>query len=362
MQRSRNSHFATWEGHLVLKLIDFGEVYDEIATHKRPHLLLGNGFSIAVKPDIFSYSSLYENADFSKSPEIQHIFDELNTKDFEKVIQHLVVTEMVARIYDPGNNVLHSKLRDHAHIVKESLVSTIAKHHPERPYALTDDQYASCRSFLFQFGHKFTLNYDVLLYWSLMHEDVDDLNLSPDDGFRNPDEYDPMYVTWQKGNSATVNYLHGALHLFDKGTDIIKYTWSKTAVPLVDQIRSALDQERYPLFVAEGSSDSKWHKIMHNAYLHKAYRSFESCTGPKDNTLLVFGHSLAPNDDHILKCISKGRMRKIAVGVFGAASDDEINEIESRAKTIQAERRRLQGDAFPLDVLFFDTRTARVWG
>jgi hypothetical protein len=251
---------------------------------------------------------------------------------------------------------------NHAEIVKDSLVSTIARHHPDRPYALSDDQYERCRNFLYQFGHKFTLNYDVLLYWALMHEDVDNLDLNPDDGFRNPDEYNPLYVKWQQGNKATVNYLHGALHLFDKETDIIKYTWSKTSIPLVDQIRSALDEEKYPLFVAEGSSDSKWQKIMHNAYLHKAFRSFESCTAPEKNSLLVFGHSLAANDDHILKCISKGRMPRIAVGVFGAAPEDEIIQIKARAQTMQAERLRLQGEGYPLEILFFDTQTAQVWG
>ena len=195
-----------------------------------------------------------------------------------------------------------------------------------------------------------------------MHQDVDKLDLHPDDGFRNPDEYDPSYVTWQQGNKATVNYLHGALHLFDKDTDVIKYTWSKTSIPLVEQIRSALNEEKYPLFVAEGSSESKWQKIMHNAYLHKAFRSFESCTAPEKNSLLIFGHSLAANDDHILRCISKGRMQRIAVGIFGAAAADEIAQVEERAQTIKDERLRLQGEGHPLEVLFFDTRTAQVWG
>jgi len=343
-------------------LMSFGDAFDTLAGVKAPHLLLGNGFSIAVKPDIFSYNSLYEKADFSNAPEIKEIFAALNTKDFEKVIQYLVIAARVVRIYDPNNQPLIDKLLRHAELVKSSLVQTVAQHHPDRPYALTDDQYKSCRSFLYQFGHKFTLNYDVLLYWALMNEDVDDLNLAPDDGFRNPDEDYPLYVTWQQGNKATVNYLHGALHLFDKETDIIKYTWSKTAVPIVEQIRIALDDEKYPLFVAEGSSASKWRKIMHNAYLHKAFRSFESCTAPAQNSLVIFGHSLAENDDHILRCISKGRMRKIAVGIYGAASPDEIGQVEARANYLQAERLRMQGPGQPLEVLFFDTRSAQVWG
>ena len=40
-------------------------------------LLLGNGFSIALKPGIFSYGSLYENADFSAAPHVKKLFDAL---------------------------------------------------------------------------------------------------------------------------------------------------------------------------------------------------------------------------------------------------------------------------------------------
>jgi hypothetical protein len=123
-----------------------------------------------------------------------------------------------------------------------------------------------------------------------------------------------------------------------------------------------LDHEKYPLFVSEGTSLSKWKRIMHNAYLHKAFRSFESCSNPGTNTLLVFGHSLAENDDHILKCISKGRMPIIAVGVYGKASDDEKANIQNRANIMIENRLRYQGERHPLNVIFFDTQTASVWG
>ena len=59
------------------------------APQKR-HLLLGNGFSIALKPDIFSYSSLYDSANFTKVPYAEAIFDALETRDFEAVIRVLV--------------------------------------------------------------------------------------------------------------------------------------------------------------------------------------------------------------------------------------------------------------------------------
>lgn len=82
-------------------------------------------------------------------------------------------------------------------MIKDALVTAIAKRHPDRPYDITKEQYAACRSFLRRFDHIFTPNYDVLLYWTLMQDDVDGVDLKPDDGFRHPEE-DPdlPYVSW----------------------------------------------------------------------------------------------------------------------------------------------------------------------
>lgn len=169
------------------------------------HLLLGNGFSIALKPDIFSYGSLYENADFKAAPHIPRLFQALGTTDFEIVIRHLQNTATVVEVYRPSLVRLAARLRHDAALIKDALVSAVARRHPDRPYDITVQQYAACRSFLRQFDHIFTLNYDVLLYWALMQNEVDDLPLRPDDGFRHPeDDPDLPYVSWQQAHAATV--------------------------------------------------------------------------------------------------------------------------------------------------------------
>ncbi|WP_283843446.1 DUF4917 family protein [Bradyrhizobium barranii] len=120
--------------------------------------------------------------------------------------------------------------------------------------------------------------------------------------------------------------MHGALHLFDRQTEIIKYTWSKTDTAIVDQIRAALNENKYPLFVAEGTSESKMERIMHSAYLHKALRSFESCCSSSKNAIVIFGHSLAENDSHVLKCISGGGCANLLVGLYGDPTKKENME------------------------------------
>jgi len=67
-------------------VVTFEDAMQAIAGAKNKHLLLGNGFSIALRPDIFTYGSLYDNADFTKTPKVKDLFDALGTRDFETVI------------------------------------------------------------------------------------------------------------------------------------------------------------------------------------------------------------------------------------------------------------------------------------
>jgi hypothetical protein len=346
-----------------MAVLSFADAMRWVDDASRVHLVLGNGFSIALKPDIFSYSSLFENADFSKSPEIKKLFDVLATQDFEIAIRHILDTKRVLSVYDPSQKQLLQKLENDAATIKDALVSAVAKRHPDRPFAITKKQYIACRTFLRRFEHIFTLNYDVLLYWALMQDEVDNTDLPSDDGFRHPEGGKEVpYVSWQQGASATVSYLHGALHLFDSGSEIIKYTWSKTDVAIVDQIRTALDENKYPLFVAEGTTASKTERILHNAYLHKALRSFEQCCINTKNAIVIFGHSLAENDDHILRCISNGTCPKVLVGLYGNENSQSNNHIKARGEELAAKRRTAKRNKFPLTVAFYQAESAKVWG
>jgi hypothetical protein len=325
------------------------------------YVLLGNGFSIALKPDIFTYGSLYENADFSDIPHIRKLFTALGTEDFEIVIRHLTDTARVVRVYRPGLTRLIAKLEADADVIKDVLVRAIASRHPNRPHEISRKQYVACRKFLSAFRHIFTLNYDVTLYWALMNSEVDDLPLELDDGFRHPDEPDQTYVSWLQANSPSVHYLHGALHLFDAGSEIIKYTWSKTDIPIVEQIRDALEKEKYPLFVAEGKSANKKKRILHNAYLHKALRSFEACCNQARGAIVIYGHSLAENDEHILKMIGKGKVGRLLISIYGDPQSKANKLIKNNAEKIVAARSRGR-NRYPLEVTYFDAESAKIWG
>lgn len=324
----------------------------------RKHILLGNGFSIALRPDIFSYGSLYSKADFSTVPHAAEVFKALATQDFEAVIRLLVDMVKVLICYKDTSPALAKQIETDAAAIKTILAEAIARNHPDRPYDITDDQYAACREFLSHFDNIYTLNYDVLLYWALMNDEVDELRIKCDDGFRHPEgNEDAPYVSWQDSNSPTVHFLHGALHIFDAGHEITKYTWSKTVIPIVEQVRSALDEEKYPLFVAEGHSHDKLDKIMHSAYLHKALRSFSSIGG----SLFVFGHSFDDNDDHVLRKIPEGKVTDLFVGLYGDPNSDTNRRIIAKAFSFADLRAEIPRKN-KLGVHFFDVGTAKVWG
>ncbi len=343
-----------------MKIVSYDEALHIVGGVGHHYLLLGNGFSIAIAPEIFSYKALLDHADFSPQPKIKELFAALGTNDFEVVIKSIVSAAKIVEVYDPSAKDLIADLHQSAELIKTTLVDAIASRHPDRPYAIDPDKYKIVRAFLGRFGHIFTLNYDVILYWALMQTDTDGVDRRLDDGFRNPDDDSP-YVSWLQMNSPKVQYLHGALHLFDAGTEIIKYTWSKTDVPIVDQIRTALNEEKYPLFVAEGTADSKKEKILHNAYLHKALRSFEGCCDTVGAALTIFGHSLADSDEHILRCVANGKIRFCLVGLYGDPENEGNRRMVAAAENLR--KRRLEGrPRHPLEIIFYNAETARVWG
>jgi len=322
---------------------------------KAPHLLTGNGFSIACRPNIFQYGKLFEQADFTRlSPSAQLVFGVLGTTDFERVIRALRDAAKLVRLYSKDVDI-QTRMESDADGLKELLVNTIAKSHPERPSDIQDEEYAACQKFLSNFDKIYTLNYDLLLYWTLMHTE-EGTAPSSDDGFRkSKEDFDAGYVVWEPENTfdQNIHYLHGALHIFDAGSEIQKYTWINTGVRLIEQIRNALSREFYPLFVAEGTSKEKIQRIKHSDFLSKAYRSFQQIGG----SIFIYGHSLAENDEHFLRVIEKGKIGKVFIGIFGDPDSDSAKAVIKRGKRLESNRKK--GD---LTVYFYDSASAKVWG
>jgi len=349
-------------------LLTFEEAIADSATFSKRHLLLGNGFSIACRKDIFHYGSLFAQADFSACPEVKAVFEALDTQDFEAAIRALENAARILPAYLPDGAGAIAKMQEHAVTLKEILIQTIAGNHPAIPPEIADAEFWACRAFLDHFlgrdGQVFTLNYDLLLYWALMHDDDPlgmALNLARNDGFGNDEDApDAEYVVWQGevgAHDARVHFLHGALHLFDSGSELKKYTWVRKGVPLIEQARAAIDSNAYPLFVAEGSSSQKKAKIRHNAYLYQGFKQFTANVKQGKHCFFIFGHSLAANDDHILIRMARGKFPKLYLGLYGDPDNDDNKRIIARARELAAQRH----EKTPLEVAFYDAASANVW-
>lgn len=338
-----------------MPLLSFEEALALEPQQRRRHVLLGNGFSIACRPEIFRYSALFDRADFAElGHEVHGLFDALETRDFEGVMRALRLAAIALRVYGHEDEELPRRLQADSVALREVLVNAIADSHPEHPFQIADEEYQSARVFLSNFTRYYSLSYDLLLYWTAM-QDLEP-TLTFDDGFRTPDTGPAEYVTWEveKTDSQVAHYLHGALHIFDAGHEIQKFTWLNTRIRLIEQIRDALNSDLFPLIVSEGASEDKLAKIHHSTYLSRGYRSIAKIGG----ALFTFGVAFSDNDSHILDLIKKNRrLGTLAVGVYG----DEDKEDNVRLLRKIRELNDHRPDTAQLEIAFYDAESARVW-
>lgn len=335
----------------------FDEALADAEAYSKKHVLLGNGFSIAARPNVFQYGALFDRADFSRlSSKAREVFDILSTRDFEEVIRTLVAASHVVNHYADEHDWLVQTLSSDATALREVLVAAIADSHPESPADMRSSELDSARQFLSHFASVYSCNYDLLLYWTIMR----DIELAEgvwDDGFRKPSE-DPEaeYLAWEieRTDQQNIHYMHGALQIFDAGSEVQKYSWINTGVRLIEQVRDALSREKYPLIVAEGSAEKKLETINHSNYLSRCYRSFARIGG----CVFAFGFSMAENDRHILDLFAHNRVKKLYVGVYGDPESVENKRQIQTANSLSALRSARQNR---LDVDFFDAESAQVW-
>jgi len=75
------------------------------AKQRQIHLLLGNGFSMAYNPEIFSYNALHNFISSQDNLKIKSLFDIVKTKNFELVMQQLDNFIDLARVFGCDKNL-----------------------------------------------------------------------------------------------------------------------------------------------------------------------------------------------------------------------------------------------------------------
>lgn len=239
-------------------------------------------------------------------------------------------------------------------IVKNALVEAIASSHLANTGSVSDAKKAAAAKFFEPYWNIFTTNYDLLAYWVVMS------SAGPPryrDGFGdNPTEPEAPYVvfSFQLGDQQGIYYLHGGLHLYVESGLVAKHCWSRTNEALTTLIRAGMDDGRNPLFVAEGSSEKKLQQMYENAYLSYTLSKLGRIKGK----LVVFGHSLSAQDAHLREAIAGNKdFTHLFIGVR-----DANNTLKADEAVAAIELARQQRNLPPLEIQYYLSATANVWG
>ncbi len=346
-----------------MKIETFDDVLKSIKVNgdRQFHLLMGNGFSMAYDSTIFSYNALHEFITDLDDELLSKLLGIIKTKNFEVIMQQL---DTFAALIDAfgTDKKLKGKIEVASKKLKASLLDAVKALHPEHVFKVPQEKNNACATFFKAFletkGHIYTTNYDLLLYWVLMRNDI----MRAVDGFgrdrESPDEYVPpeeleySELRWGKHKAGQdIFYVHGALPLFDTGVEIVKEEYDNEHY-LLEKISARIGGGDYPIFVTAGNGREKLTHIMHNRYLTHCYDSLSNVTG----SLVTFGFNFGDSDDHIIDAINAAakhgkkvfpKLLSIYVGVYSEADQKHMEHIAGR---------------FKCKVHLYDARTANVWG
>lgn len=294
-KRRKSSELASWEE--VKKSIE--EESD------RMNILIGNGASQAVWEG-FGYSSIYEESErrgYLLEDDIK-LFKSLRTENFERALSELRKQMDMAR---PSSQEA-DMLSDQYTRVKDAMCNSIMGTHIS--WAKVRDLLPTTSEGLRDYSFVFSTNYDLLVYWSIFDEQTRFV-----DYFWNKKQGESLFDlsnTQVWGDKTKILYLHGALHLESTPIGKVrkKIADRNHGKDLLRQTLQSTSRGDFPLVITEGDSEQKMLSIRKSDYLKFALEKFSHNADP----LIIFGHSLSPQDKHLIKAL-KRTPRTIAVSV-----------------------------------------------
>ena len=238
-------------------------------------------------------------------------------------------------------------------LLRYAVARAIAEVHPRNQSRLADDVLTSIAYFFTQFDALFTTNYDLLTYWVMMTElarpTVTDL-FAPYKAQGLDSRWILQYAPDHFPNHVPLRYLHGALHLAQRGRVVEKRSRAPSGVPLIHQINQGIRTGELPLIVVEGSAPLKLRRIESSPYLYHAYDAFRCITG----TLVTYGWGFNLQDQHLVDAILRNpKLTEIWISLRGKPDDEKNQEMKARIGRRLAEADRL-GIATSAQIIYYD--------
>lgn len=268
-----------------------------------PELLIGNGASLAVWRK-FAYFSLFDEAKTTQSrplsPTELSVFRALDTSNFEQVLSALKNSIRV----NAALTINSSSPRHRYFAIKEALIHAIRSVHI--PWSQMQASSLECiNRALSQYQTVYSGNYDLLNYWAVMQAPA-----AFEELFRGPDSTFDLGNHDRQSSATRMLYLHGGMHLVKNIDGSTRLLNSSESTLLASFAINHLGD--IPLFVNEGSSADKLKAIRSSDYLAFCYSQLAR---PKE-TLCIFGHSLAAQDQHLVQALQQAGLKTLAISIY----------------------------------------------
>jgi len=261
---------------------------------------------------------LFENFIKSLDTKLEKVFKSFGTTNFELIIQILNSAENVNKILDyPFDKI--EPLRKN---LREGLIKTIQESHPKHS-EIYYPQLINLSKELESFSDIFTTNYDVFLYKTILQSITEHRFLHQNTA----DPYQDFFYEEMSGTelafvnekfyptSRSIYYLHGALFLYQTTNRTTNYKLRRlesVKLEYIQLVRREIENDNFPIFVAEGDFRDKLRTINNNSYLNfcatqlqKSYRN-----------IVFYGFSFGDSDRHIVDFLNKSKVEKIAVSIY----------------------------------------------
>lgn len=339
--------------------------WQDISSDFSDSILLGNGASISIHPN-FNYSSLkaYACSEDLLNTSVQRLFDYFKTDDFELILRLVWQATKVNEAFELTDNETENAYKH----IRECLIRSVQAMHP--PHMDIQDQIPVITKFLGSFKTVLSLNYDLTLYWVMMHAN----SLSSGSEFKDcmisgkfRSDWQTLREPFRRRKASLVFYPHGSLvlarHIIQQevkltlNKDVLSSSQPADEVKLIastpndllDHIKKSwLSGDYIPLFVSEGTSEQKVKAIENSHYLSIVYREVIPSIG---ENLTIFGWSFGKSDIHILRKLKESGVKRIAVSLYEGNQSDCI-------KITQMIHRYVRSD---IKVTFFDSKSNGCW-
>lgn len=325
-------------------MVDIVQWNDIKEDYHKGSLLLGNGSSIAVD-GCFNYPSLFEEAVRlgHLTANEQAVFDKFGVSDFELVLRRL----WQAKLVNEALELPRGEVDEAYEAVRRALISTVRDTHV--CYDDARDHLEPIYKFMQEFDFVISLNYDLIVYWAAQFG-----NRSLGRWFKDcfqpstfRDDWEELLTPYGAKGATLYFYPHGNLVLRRHGFSSERKIQAGEDNNLLEAILEKWESDNLaPAFVCEGTEQNKRDAISSCNYFERVF--YEVLPSLKD-TLVVYGWGFGDQDQHIIKQISKSKIKKIAVSIHG---NDEV-----LAGNIERNLEPLGLD----ELVFFDSASDGCW-